>query len=123
MITVAEYRNLASEHSMQSALIERLHQRARVPLLAFAIPNAAKRSPRTAAQLKREGMLAGVADLCIMLEGGFVIWMELKTRKGRVRAGQKAFRASCDMLGHPYLMPRTLDDAICMLTNRGILLP
>jgi hypothetical protein len=120
-ISAKTYRGLASEHADQAALIERLRLDAKVPLLCFAIPNAARRSPRVAARMKAEGLTAGVADLCIMLTAGRSIWLEMKTKLGRMSLEQRAFRAVCDALGHTYLVPRSLDDAVELLREHGVL--
>ena len=120
MISVADYRKQnAEEHELQANLIEYLRLKGRKDIYAFAIPNAGKRSPRMGRRLKKEGMRAGVADVCIMMLGGRVIWVELKTEKGRASAAQKSFRAICAALDHPYLMPRTLEQAITVLKQLG----
>ena len=62
--------------------------------------------------MKAEGLQSGVADLCIMLPGGKVAWLELKTDKGRQSIAQKGFEAKCKRLDHPYALARTLDEAI-----------
>ena len=121
--TIADYRSgFVAEHDMQAALIDNLRVRARRDVHWFAIPNAGKRTPRTAARMQQEGLQAGVADLCIMLPGGRVIWVELKTSKGRQSAAQKAFQSVCETLDHPYLMPRSLDEAIVLLRAEGVLM-
>ena len=106
------YRKLASEHSLQASLLEFLALNARQNVFWFAIPNAGKRSWHVARRMKVEGLTAGVADICIMLPGGSVLWLELKTARGRQGVAQRAFEAVCDRLGHPYLLIRDLPEAI-----------
>lgn len=52
--------------------------------LMFHIPNGGEREKRVAAQLKIEGVKAGVPDICLPVKrGGYgSLWIELKRRKG-----------------------------------------
>jgi hypothetical protein len=102
-------------------VLQELTERARPDIYWFAIPNAARRSPRLAAKLKAEGLRSGVADLCIMLPGGRVGWLELKTLTGKQSLEQKGFEARCIRLGHPYEVVRTVASAIDVLTNWKVL--
>jgi len=120
-IPVKQYRKAATEHDLQAALIKVLWLRARTQCFWFAVPNAGRRTMWGARRMQAEGLTPGVADLCIMLPGGKVIWMELKTAKGRQSVPQKAFAKICQHLGHPYLMPRSLDEATAMLDAAGVL--
>jgi hypothetical protein len=116
-----QYRQIVSEHSLQVSILEYLKLSARRDVWWFAIPNAGKRSWRLAAQLKAEGLTAGVADLCIMLSGGRVLWMETKTLKGQQSDAQHNFERVCTALGHPYHIIRDLPDAIDTLRHWGVL--
>jgi hypothetical protein len=120
-ISAKDYRNSGSEHDMQAALLMHLTLFARRDSWCIAIPNAGQRTPHAARRLKVEGMTAGVPDLCILIPDGKVIWIELKTGKGRQGPAQKNFQKFCEQTGHTYLMPRSLDEAIGMLTKIGIL--
>ena len=118
----ADYRKrTTSEHSLQTMVLEHLRLRAVADSFVFAIPNAGMRSFPVASRMKAEGMTAGVADLCVMLSGGRVIWLELKTAKGRLSDTQHGFRAVCDRLGHPYILARSLDEAVDGLAAAGAL--
>jgi hypothetical protein len=116
----AAYRRSGSEHALQNQVlgILAIHGKRCYP---FAIPNAARRSPAMAARMKAEGLTAGVADLCIMLPGGKVGWLELKTATGRQSEMQKTFELVCKELRHPYALVRTLDEAIAVLKSWGAL--
>lgn len=62
-----------TEHDEQAAVIEWAEaMRSRIPELAllFAVPNGGYRHPATAARLKREGVRAGVPDLCLPVPRG-----------------------------------------------------
>ena len=90
-------------------------------VFAFAIPNAGRRSLRMGARMKREGMVAGISDLCIALPLGRVAWLEMKSHKGRQSIEQKGFEARCDRLDHPYAVAKTFDEAVMFLKHVGAL--
>jgi hypothetical protein len=79
------------EHKVQVAICEYLDRRG---VMYFAIPNGGKRSLITAARLKKEGVKAGVPDICIIHEGQ-TFFLEVKrpktpgSAKGRLSAVQK----------------------------------
>jgi hypothetical protein len=106
-----------SEHSLQVTVLDYLTYNAKPDIFWLAIPNAARRSLSLGARMRAEGLQAGVADLCIMLPGGKVGWLELKTDRGRQSIAQKGFEAKCKRLDHPYALARTLDEAIAALTQ------
>lgn len=110
-----------SEHSLQVQVLDFLHYTKAPDINVIAIPNAAPRSLRMGARMKAEGLQAGVADLCIMLPGGKVAWLEMKAGKGRQSIAQKGFEAKCQRLGHPYALARTLDEAAAALRKWGAL--
>jgi hypothetical protein len=60
----------------------------------FAVPNGGKRDATTAAKLKAEGVVPGVADLILLKSnrqfGALLI--EMKTEKGRQRESQKKWQ-------------------------------
>jgi len=110
-----------SEHSLQVTLLQFLSLHARKNVFWFAIPNAGKRGWHVARRMKAEGLTAGVADICIMMPGGSVLWLELKAKNGRQSLAQRTFQAICDGLGHPYLLIHDLDEAIHELNRWCIL--
>jgi len=118
-LSAAKYRSAASEHDLQAQALEYIRLKARPGIFAFAIPNAAKRSLRTAARLKREGMMSGVADVCVLLDNGRTGWLEFKTAKGRQSVAQQNFEARCLNLAHQYELCRDLDDVIAVLWRWG----
>jgi hypothetical protein len=121
VLTVAQYRQTGSEHSLQVSVLEYLRLHARVGVYWFAIPNAGKRSYRTAKQMVAEGLTAGVADLCIMLNGGVVVWLELKTKANQLSDAQRAFASVCRELDHPYHIIRDLPEAIDVFRRWNVL--
>jgi len=96
------------EHKIQCAIIQylRLHK-----IFCFAIPNGGKRDAREGARLKREGVLAGVADIEVWANKK-TYFIEVKTEKGRQTHAQKDFQAKAATYGHMYCVWRSLDEAI-----------
>ena len=63
----------------------------------FAVPNGGRRDAVTAAKLRAEGVVAGVADLILLKSnrdyGALLI--EMKTTKGRQSESQKKWQKNC----------------------------
>ena len=96
------------EHQIQCAIVEYLRI---LHFLVFAVPNGGSRHPAEAANLKREGVLAGTADLILVLQSK-VVFIEIKTEKGFQSDSQEKFQKDIESLHHEYLIWRSLDDAI-----------
>lgn len=106
-------------------------QRAVVQALRFALPRSAiihhcanevtEAGPRGA---KRQAILVGMgvhpgfADLIILCEGR-VLFLELKSLKGRLGPDQEAFRDAVQAQGHGWALVRSLDDALGALADHG----
>lgn len=60
----------------------------------FAVPNGGRRDAVTAAKLKAEGVVAGVADLILLVPNDRygALLIEMKTPKGRQSTSQKAWQ-------------------------------
>lgn len=111
-----------SEHALQVQVLEIINiGKAHPDIFAFAIPNEARRSFRTAMKMKAQGLTSGAADLCILMPAGRSAWLELKTPKGVQSINQKGFEARCKRLDHSYALARTLDEAIAALHQWGVL--
>ena len=110
-----------SEHKLQTRFMDYLTVAGRRDLFWFAVPNAGVRSLRMGARMKAEGLKPGVADLCFMLPNGKTAWLEMKTETGRLSPYQEGFRHRCEMLGHPWAMARSLDEAIAIVRGWGVL--
>lgn len=74
--------------------------------LCFSVPNGGYRNRIEAANIKREGALAGVADLILVAEYA-VLFVEMKTARGVQRESQKRFQANVERLGHAYRLCRS----------------
>lgn len=75
-------------------------------------------NPRSAvagAKLKKMGLLAGVADLSLMLPSGRIAYIELKRLSGKQSPAQKDFAARCAELAAPYYLVRTLEAFIAVV--------
>lgn len=81
----------------------------------FAVPNGGKRSRKTAATLKEEGVVAGVSDLVLLRTSGRhgALLVEMKTVAGRQSESQKEWEKSVTKDGeYVYRVCRSLDDFI-----------
>lgn len=80
---------MISEHAIQSAYFDwaKLHPVAR---RAYAVPNAAKRSPRLASMMIKEGLRKGVLDVHIPVAAGGChgMWIEFKAGKNTMTPEQ-----------------------------------
>ena len=78
----------------------------------LAIPNGGYRPKKVAAELKAEGVLAGVSDLMVMRAcgGDHGLWIEMKTPKGRQSEAQKEFEKNATDEGYAYALCRTFDE-------------
>ena len=101
------------EHRLQVACVRWM--RFQHPnVLIFAIPNGGQRSVITAKRLKDEGVVAGVADLCILQASGewHGLFIEMKTEKGKQTESQKAFEKYCDENMYRYQVARSFENFV-----------
>lgn len=82
--------------------------------LLFAVPNGGLRNKSTAARLKAEGVVAGVADLVLLLPNQqyHAMCIELKTPKGRQQDTQKQWQQSVVRYGYCYVICHSLDEFV-----------
>lgn len=92
-----------------------------------AIPNANKRTAAQAGFLREEGMVDGTSDWFIMLPQGRTVWAEWKLgdrppwhEKTYQQPSQKAFQATCERFGHPYVVLRSLEELYDLLAAEGV---
>lgn len=80
-------------------------------LLLFAIPNGGKRNLITAAILKREGVVIGVADLFLAhgckANGLFI---EMKVGNCQQSEAQREFQKKITSFGYAYVICRSFDE-------------
>ena len=105
---MASKRSAVSEFKEQVALCKWMD---REQLFYFAVPNGSKRTER-----ELEGLRAGVPDLVIILDGGRVLWLEMKRRKGGcLSPAQKVFHGKLEALGHDVFTCHGVKEAVAVL--------
>ena len=62
------------------------------------------------------GVIAGVADMCFIIEGG-VVWIEWKGEKGRQSPDQVKFQSLVESFGHRYYIVRSYDEFIDIINT------
>jgi hypothetical protein len=106
-------------------------QRSVVIALRFALPKGAiihhcanevtepgPRGARRQAILVGMGVHSGFADLIIICDGR-VLFLELKSLKGKLSPAQEAFRDAILAQGFGWALVRSLDDALGALADNG----
>lgn len=81
--------------------------------ILFAVPNGGSRNILEAANMKKAGVVSGVADLIMVCRAG-VLFLELKTEsKGsRQSPAQKEFQQHVEALGYTYIICRNVSEFI-----------
>lgn len=82
--------------------------------LIFAVPNGGSRHKIEAANMKRQGIKAGVADVILLIpKNGFAsLCLEFKTDSGRQSDEQKEFQRQAESCGSKYVIVRSVAEAI-----------
>ena len=106
-------------------------QRAIVQALRFALPRDAivhhcaneVTEPGSRGQIRQSilvgmGVYAGFADL-IVISGGRVLFLEVKSQTGRLRKSQEGFRDTVCAQGFGWALVRSVDDALAALADNG----
>lgn len=88
-------------------------------LSLFSVPNGGFRNVREAAIMKSEGVVAGVSDLFLAIprHGFHGLFIEMKTMKGKQSDNQKEFALAVGAEGYKYVICRSLDEFIEVVTN------
>jgi hypothetical protein len=91
----------------------------RAPGVVYFHPaNGEKRPPRTAARLKRMGLVRGVPDFVIIMPGR-TAFLELKRGGGRLSPEQKAFKSAVESCGCAFSVASTPEQANKILIQWG----
>lgn len=71
------------------------------------------------ARLKAEGMVAGVADLLLLVQSGEYgsLAIEMKTQTGRLSDSQKEWRKDCEAAGNKYVVCRSFEQFMCEVVD------
>ena len=68
------------------------------------------RHPRQIRNRAEQGTLVGFPDLCVLGPDGLVVWLEVKSPKGRVTAVQRQVHKHMAKLGHTVHVVRNWPD-------------
>jgi hypothetical protein len=81
--------------------------------LLYAVPNGGDRNIRVARKLKAEGVLSGVADLCLPAarRGYHGLYLEMKSEEGVAKKEQKEFLRHVSAEGYCAVIAQGVDEA------------
>jgi hypothetical protein len=107
-----------SEEQEQVAVVNWLRANG---VTCFHIPNGMKTNPITAARFKRMGVMAGIPDLCIVLDCGRVMWIEMKkVGKGKLSDVQESVIVDFAKLDHFVYVCYGAKEAMAVCRAAGI---
>jgi hypothetical protein len=113
------------EDQIQEALVAQLQWgKLRAGVVFFHVPNGGKRDKRTAAKLKRMGVLPGVADLIFLWATGMiprVLFLELKAKGEGLSKEQRLFRDNVKTVRCYFECADNIDDALTILDRYKLL--
>lgn len=80
--------------------------------LLFAVPNGGARGRVTGAILKAEGVVAGVADLLLLIPNNIYhgLCVEMKTQAGRQSEAQREWQRDVEGQGYKYVVAHSFDE-------------
>lgn len=86
----------------------------------FHCPNGEKRDLLTGNKLMAMGVKKGVPDLIYIMDNGRVVWVELKTSKGKLSKSQENFKNMLLQKNQEYLLVQadTLEQAVDYLAPK-----
>ena len=113
-------RNNDEDH-IQGEIIDLLKVAAMPNLLYFHVPNGGKRDIKTGVAMKALGVKAGITDLIFVCPRGVSHFMEVKDYDGTLSKDQRDFRDFCLIVGHPWALVRSRDEAQAVLVGWGLL--
>lgn len=82
--------------------------------LLFSVPNGGFRRKVEAAIMKAEGVTAGVSDL-VLLHKGKVVFVEVKSEKGKPTEYQNEFKTFVESQGHEYWLVRSAEETLKLI--------
>jgi hypothetical protein len=107
-----------AQRAIVSALRLILPRDAIVHHCANEVTEAGPRGAKRQAILVGMGVHPGFADLLVISEGR-VLFLEVKSAKGRLRSEQDAFRETVLAQGFGWALVRSVDDALGALADHG----
>lgn len=111
-----------TETVLQQHIVRLLTAYARPDVAWWHCPNGEWRDPRTAARLKKMGVLAGAPDLMFVVDGRFH-GVELKTERGKVSKVQDDFCQVIERAGGFFHVAFGLDQAIGIMLGMKVFRP
>ncbi len=80
--------------------------------LLFAVPNGGSRNAKEAANLKRSGVVPGVADLLLLVPNKYygALCIEMKAGKNEQSDAQKEWESAAVEAGNQYAVCRSVDE-------------
>lgn len=106
-----------SEESLQIACVNWFRYQYPEPkYLIFAVPNGGKRNIITAVKMKKQGVRAGIPDLCIMTQGK-MFFIEMKIGKNQLTENQIEIISMINDFGFKTYVARSFEEfeKICNL--------
>lgn len=87
--------------------------------LLCSIPNGLHTTPLQGAIAKAEGMVAGVADLMLLVPNNnhHALFIEMKTPTGRQSQAQQEWQQQVQQQGYKYIVCRSIEEFIEQVTN------
>jgi hypothetical protein len=111
-------RRRTPEADLQRAVVSALPRTAIIHHSANEVTEPGPRGARRQAILTGMGVHPGFADLMVLCDGR-VLFLELKSPKGRLSPAQEAFRDAVLPQGFGWALVRSLDDALGALADHG----
>lgn len=107
-----------SEHDEQAALFQMLSFQPDLWVI-FAVPNGGLRNKRNAANLKREGVKAGVWDIFVPIPKGNYhgLWVEMKYGKNKLSESQELFGAQMERNGYQTEVAYSAEEAYAKIQS------
>ena len=109
-----------AEQDTHLAVVHLLRSSARHNIVWFHVANGEARDAITGAKLKRMGVIPGVPDFILIVDGK-TYGLEIKSNKGSLSAPQKVFREAMENAGGFYRVAKSVDAAIVILSGIGAL--
>lgn len=108
-----------AEDNLQRAIVDYL--RAVAPqCLVFAIPNGGFRTAAEAGILQATGVVKGIPDLGLLLPGGAIRFIEIKTAEGALSKAQRAIFDRFLSMGQPYAVCRSIENVRVALQHWNV---
>jgi hypothetical protein len=101
-----------SESQIQSTLIDYLQRKKHLVIRLNNIPVSQMVSGQRVFRKMPKGSINGMADLLVITDGGFGVWLEVKAPKGKQSPDQKEFQRRVEEKGGEYYLVRRLEDII-----------